>query len=630
MTPGSAPVRASGAAVAPAPSAHRRLKLLTRVRRDPCEQEPEQRPLDFGLIRRLFRYTRPHRRTRNWLLLLVLIRSAQLPTLAYVLSLVINGPVKSGDMHGLAIGVGVLGLLHLSTHVVHYFRSKLALELGEAIVHDLRNDIFEHLLTMPMAFFNSTKLGRIIARVTSDTENVRMGVQDVLFISMVQTGQMLISTAFMIWYDWILFLILAALAPMLWALHRHFHPLLSRAYRQVQESFSRVTAMLAESVSGIRVTQGYVRQEVNASIFDDLVSDHSQYHIQAARTRGVFMPTLEFFRPLFLAIMIAVIGYRIIYLAPDADAKEALSDAMIGFFFMAGLFFEPVVVIGQMYDTALTAMAGAERVFQLLDTKPQWTDPPDALDLPPLTGLVEFKDVRFSYEPDRPVLHGISFTARPGQTIALVGHTGSGKTTVINLISKFYLVESGSLTVDGIDIRRASTRSLHKQMGIVLQQNFLFAGSVMDNIRVGRPSATDAQVVEAARRLDCLDLLQALPEGLQSEVGECGKNLSLGQRQLVCFARAMLADPRILILDEATSAVDAMTEARIQHALELLLKDRTSFVVAHRLSTIRHADLVLVLDHGRIIERGTHLELLATGGTYANLYRQFVRSTDVE
>jgi ATP-binding cassette subfamily B protein len=231
--------------------------------------------------------------------------------------------------------------------------------------------------------------------------------------------------------------------------------------------------------------------------------------------------------------------------------------------------------------------------------------------------------------PNTPVLKDINFTANPGETIALVGHTGSGKSSIINVITKFYLPTSGKVLIDGPDITQVNTISLRQQIGIVLQANFLFTGTVMDNIREGRPDATDEEVIEAARRLDCLDLIESLQDGFQTVVGERGGNLSLGQRQLVCFTRAMLADPRILILDEATSAVDTVTESRIQKALEILLKGRTSFVVAHRLSTIRHATVVLVLDHGRIVERGSHTELLATGGVYANLYQQFIRATEV-
>jgi ATP-binding cassette subfamily B protein len=298
------------------------------------------------------------------------------------------------------------------------------------------------------------------------------------------------------------------------------------------------------------------------------------------------------------------------------------------FFFMVPFFFGPITMIGRQYNMALTAMAGAERVFALLDSEPERLDDADAQDPPAIEGRVEFRDLGFEYAEGTPVLHGIGFTAEPGQTVALVGHTGSGKSTITNLIAKFYLPTSGELLIDGTDIRKIRGRALMRQVGIVSQQNFLFTGSVMDNIRIGRGDASDEEVVEAARRLDCLDLYESMPQGLQTQVGERGGNLSLGQRQLVCFTRAMLADPRILILDEATSSVDTMTEARIQKALATLLHGRTSFVVAHRLSTVRHADVVLVLDGGEIIERGTHAELLARAGTYANLYRQFIHASE--
>ena len=580
-------------------------------------------PLHFGLIKRLFAYTRPYAAIRNWLIVLVIIRSFQLPLLAAAIGAIIDGPIRGGDAHGAMVGAGFYFFLAFSTQIIFHFRSRLALLLGERVVRDLRMQLFSHLQTMTMGFFHKWKTGRIISRLTADVDAVRVGVQDVLFVSLVQIGQMLVSALLMLYFDWVLFMVVLALVPVLWLINHRFRRLLSRSHRQIQESFSRVTATLSESVQGIRVTQGFARQDVNAGLFQDLVRDHSRYNMGLARVSGVFIPLLEFNSQAFIAAMLLVGGWQILQPEPMSDVGN-----VIQFFFLATLFFSPIAILGNQYNAALSAMAGAERIFSLLDTRPEWRDDADAIALGPIRGRVAFDRVGFAYEPDRPVLEDIRFTAEPGQTIALVGHTGSGKSTIINLIARFYLPTHGRVLIDGHDLRRISGDSLHRQMGIVLQQNFLFTGTVIDNIRVGRPEATDAQVIEAARALGCLDLLEALPNGLYTVVGERGSGISLGQRQLICFTRAMLADPRIMILDEATSSVDTMTEARIQKALARLFQNRTSFVVAHRLSTIRHASCVLVLDAGRIIERGTHDELLTRGGIYADLYRQFIRATE--
>ncbi|MBC7783815.1 MAG: ABC transporter ATP-binding protein [Burkholderiales bacterium] len=495
---------------------------------------------------------------------------------------------------------------------------------GESVQFDFRRKIFAKLQQLDMSFYDKTKLGRIISRCTSDIGGMReVNVWGIAHI-FVQTSMMVIAGIMLAYTDLRLFFAVAWIAPVLYCINRFFLKRVAVSAQVVREGFTRISTNLAENINGMRVVTAFNRQDPNLQTFNRLQIDNTDNNLKQARLNGTYQPTLEIVRVVGRWIIVVYGGYLV---ASGQMAQKGVGCVVQAYLYW-DWFMNPILVLGNFYNQLMVAMAGAERVFSLLETSPQVQDVPDAKPLPRISGRVTFENVTFGYKPDRPVLHDVNFEAAPGQMFALVGHTGSGKSSIISLIARFYQPQSGRVLVDGHDIRLINGDSLHKQMGLVLQVNYLFTGTVLDNIRYAKPDATEQDVIRAATDLGTYDAIMNLNDGLQTDVGERGANMSLGQRQLICFTRAYLADPRIFMLDEATSAVDTATELVVQNSLEKLLKGRTTFVVAHRLSTIMRADRILVIDQGQIIEQGTHAELLAANGRYAHLYEQFVAAAE--
>jgi ABC-type multidrug transport system fused ATPase/permease subunit len=484
---------------------------------------------------------------------------------------------------------------------------------GERILADLRNKLFRHLQRLSLGYYERNRAGVIISRLTNDVDALDQLVTDGV-TTLVQSTLTLIGTAIILFFlDWRLALATLSVMPLMAIATAIFRVRSSRAYRAVRERLGLVTATLAEDIGGIRVVQAFRREPRNQAHFEEVNAHYREANQQTVVLNGLYFPFVDFLAALATAIVVGYGGWL-------ASHDQISAGTLFAFVLYLSNFFDPVQQLSQLYNTFLAAVAALDKIMEVIDEEPEVLDQPGALDLERIHGDVRFDDVRFGYGNLPEVLHGIDLDVPAGTTVALVGHTGAGKSTIAKLLARFYDPREGRITIDDTDLRDVTQDSLRRQLGVVPQEGFLFAGTVRDNIAFGRPDASPEEVASAARAVGAHEFIMGLEGGYETNLQERGTRLSLGQRQLVAFARALLADPRVLILDEATSSVDIGTEKKIEDALGKLLSDRTAFVIAHRLSTIRNADLIVVLEHGRVIEQGTHDELMTRQGLYTSLY----------
>jgi len=576
-----------------------------------------EKSFNWKQMARLFDYLKPYKGavTRVVFVMMVFGMLTRL-AIPYLISLAIDKVIDpdggNGSMGYLSIVFGVMLAMYglrwwAQNYTIHHTN-----DIGQKVIYDLRSALFKHVQTLSFRFFDKRPAGSVLVRITNDVNSLQDLLSNGVVNSAIDIAQLAGIIVILLVLQPKLALAVMITVPLLIFVSSSLRKRTRMAWQTVRIKQSRINSHLNEAIQGMRVTQAFAQEKENMRFFDNLNGSSIRSWNIASSLNQLFGPVIEVTSAVGTLILL-LYGTHLI------QQGELTVGVLVAFITYVSNFWEPINRLGQMYSQLLISMSSAERIFEYMDEKPIVAEKEDAKPLNDVRGRVQFDHVVFGYDPDRLALKDISFDIKPGMTVALVGHTGSGKSTIVNLLCRFYDVTSGRVLIDGMDVRDATLDSLRRQIGIVMQDTFIFSGTIRDNIRYGRPDASNAEVEAAARSVRAHDFIVKLPDGYDTQVQERGSALSMGQRQLLSFARALLADPRILIMDEATASIDTETEVRIQEALGTLLEHRTSFIVAHRLSTIRHADLILVLDHGVIVDQGNHDELMRRPGHYRNL-----------
>jgi ABC-type multidrug transport system fused ATPase/permease subunit len=568
---------------------------------------------DWDQVRLFFPYIARYKLTILASILLMLVYTVLNIANPYLIGLAIDQFIKGGDLRGLAwISIGLL-VVNVAMWQAQYWQVWSMSWAGQQILYHLSADMFTHLQKLSLSFYDHTQIGRVMSRLQSDID-VLEGMLSSGLLSMLGSVIALVGIiGTMLAMNVKLALLSFTVLPLMFVIAGFWQHYAQRSFRRTRAAISLVNATLQENISGMRVIQSLVREERNKAEFEELNAYNRDTNLRSSVIAALVLPLVEVVAALAIAMAVVFGGLMVAH-------GELQIGILVAFTLYINRFFDPIRDLSQQYTQLQRAGVAAERIAQILSMRVEIVDVPGAYELPPIKGEVEFRNVVFGYKRSQRVLHGLNLHAQPGQTVAIVGPTGAGKSTIASLISRFYDIQDGALLIDGHNVHDVTQHSLRSQIGIVLQEPFLFTGTIRENIRYGRLNATDEEVEEAARAVGAHALIVRLPDGYDTMIRERGRNLSVGQRQLISFARALLADPRILILDEATANIDTMTEVLVQQGLRRLLHGRTAFVIAHRLSTIKGADCIVVLQNGRIIEQGTHEELLQRQGAYSSLY----------